>query len=190
MTAYLELYNEFIGKYPDADKVKVRDNFPTQPSVRVPMTREVSLHEAAILALMKFTKVKTKEEFLRAGKQALHAIHAVALGFSGVLRQSLKKERLAEEEIQRGCVVAVPSNSEEVSIFNGSSATRLPSFVTNEEEKLFRFRYKTYVRQKLEGDYLKGLYRRDGDTAAPVVFTSRHTGDHVKDNTASTNLDP
>jgi len=48
---------------------------------------------------MAYTKVKTKEEFLRAGKQALRAVHALALCLSGLLRLAFTKERLPEEDV-------------------------------------------------------------------------------------------
>jgi len=191
VTLCLGIYDDFIENHDDVDKMKIRTSFPPEPTGRVAKERNVSLHEVAIEALMVYSKVKTREDFLGSGKQALRAVHALALGISGISRLAMNRARLPLEEAARGCVGLIAGQEgARISIFNGHAARRVPSFKTGEQEKLFSMSYKEYATEFLEEQYLKGEYQLPGHPVPNLLRRSTAAADHVTAETATTNLDP
>jgi len=157
---YISLYNAFIDAYREVDREKVIQNFPIYTKKRVAKTRNVSMHHAAIDALMLYTGNETRSEFLRSHSQSLRAVQLVTLAISGLYRLAFDKERIPLEEESRGCVGIVAGGKHEISVFNGRGAKTVPAFRTSEEEKLFSLPYKQYVQEKMEDDYYEGKYRQ------------------------------
>jgi len=186
---YITLYNAFMLKHREVDRQKVMKHFPVHTRSRVSKTRHVSMHEAALDALVLYTGNESRAEFLGSHTQSLRAVHIVTLAISGLYRMALGKDRCPLEEKARGCVGIVSLKKHEISILNGRKSQSVPAFTTGEEEKLFSLPYKVYAKEKMEEEYYAGKYAREG-ASRPAQRERRRQGNYVDNFNWSFNLDP
>jgi len=136
--------------------------FPAHVPGEIPRIRTVSLHQLAVETLTDFTRLDHPLDFLRSSKQALRAVHCVAMAMSCILREALGLETLPIEELCRGNMRAMVDseegeyNGELLGMMKMAEEGGLAKITKKDELEWFRDSYSAYVCDMLRMEYSTG----------------------------------